>query len=144
MIALAVDWIRRWRAPRPDHDVDQAPASAFGIPLQLYVVALLAVPLLPRGVYISHTVPIALLTDRLTSVSAILVCCLLGAMRSEPVAPRSRRDHRRHFLRVRLSGHGGANRMEAQAERLVRTLPKNSRVMATIDPPTSRASSSST
>ncbi|MGA9940113.1 MAG: hypothetical protein WBP92_17840 [Candidatus Acidiferrales bacterium] len=135
VIALAVDWIRRWRAPRPDHDVDQAPASAFGIPLQLYVVALLAVPLLPRGVYISHTVPIALLTDRLTSVSAVLVCCLLGAMRPSRWHLVAAAIIAAIFFAFVYQDTSVANRMEAQAERLVRTLPKNSRVMATIDPP---------
>ncbi|HEX4001227.1 MAG TPA: hypothetical protein VHX36_01170 [Candidatus Acidoferrales bacterium] len=147
LISIAIDWIGRWRARAPgrefdhgveggaDHDVDHRDARAFGIPLQLYVVALLAVPLLPRGVYVSHTVPIALLTDRLTSVSAILVCCLLGAMRPSRWHLAASAIIAAIFFTFVYQDTSVANRMEAQAERLVHTLPRNSRVMATIDPP---------
>ncbi|HEX4075747.1 MAG TPA: hypothetical protein VHX49_10140 [Candidatus Acidoferrales bacterium] len=131
VIGLAIDWIRRWRAT----DLNRDTARAFGIPLQLYVIALLAVPLLPRGVYVSHTVPIALLTDRLTSVSAVLVCCLLGAMRPSRWHLVASAIIAAIFFAFVYQDTSVANRMEAQADRLVRTLPKNSRVMATIDPP---------
>jgi hypothetical protein len=131
LVALAIDWIRRRRAP----DADRDSARAFAIPLHLYVVALMAVPLLPSGVYVSHTVPIALLTDRLTSVSAVLVCCLLGAMRPSRWHLVASAIIAAIFFAFVYQDTSVANRMEVQAERLVRTLPKNSRVMATIDPP---------
>jgi len=138
VVALAIDLVGRWRAPAAPRDSANAGAEgagAFGIPLQLYVVALLAVPLLPRGVYVSHTVPIALLTDRLTSVSAVLACCLLGAMRPRWWHLAASAAIAAVFFAFVYQDTAIENRMEAQAERLVRTLPRNSRVMATIDPP---------
>lgn len=128
IISLGIDAIRRrgergfWRD--------------YSIPLQLLFLALLAVPLLPRGVHFpGKPAAIALLTERLTSVTAVFACCLLGAMRP-----------RRWHLIVSLAIAGVffaflyqdteiVNRMESQAEELVRTLPPNQRVLATILPP---------
>ena len=97
VIALAIYMVRR-REPSVARD--------FSIPLQLYIVAALAVPLLPRGVHLPHTVPIALLTDRLTSVSAVLICCLLGAMRPSRWHLAASAAIALDLFRVRLSGHG--------------------------------------
>jgi hypothetical protein len=126
-ISLAIDLIHRWREP--------ALGRGFSIPLQLYAIATLAVPLLPRGVYFAHIAAVGLLTDRLTSVSAVLICCLLGATRP-------RRWHLAAsaaivivFFAFEYQDTAKANRMEAQAKRLVRELPVNTRVLATINPP---------
>ena len=127
LISLVIDLIRRRREP--------GLGRAFSIPLQLYVIALLAVPLLPRGIHFPHTVPIALLTDRLTSVSAVLICCLLGAMRPSRWHLAASAAIAVVFFAFVYQDTATVNRMEAQAERLVRALPRNSRVMATIDPP---------
>jgi hypothetical protein len=127
LISLAIDLIGRRREAELGRD--------FGIPLQLYIVAALAVPLLPRGVHLPHSVPIALLTDRLTTVSAVLICCLLGAMRPSRWHLAASTAIAIVFFAFVYQDTGIANRMEAQAERLVRTLPRNARVMATIDPP---------
>jgi hypothetical protein len=127
VISLAIDLGRRWREPGFGPD--------FSVPLQLYVIALLAVPLLPRGIDFPHRVPIALLTDRLTSVSVVLICCLLGAMRPSRWHLAASAAIAIVFFAFVYQDTATVNRMEAQAERLVRTLPRNSRVMATIDPP---------
>ena len=127
LIALAIDLIRRRREHGLAHD--------FRIPLQLYILAALAVPLLPRGVHITNTVPIALLTDRLTTVSAVLICCLLGAMRPSRWHLAATAAIAALFFAFVYQDTAKLNRMEAQAEQLVRTLPRNSRVMATIEPP---------
>lgn len=139
-IALAIDMVRRWREPaQPSRDLGRDSArnfiGDFAIPLQLYIVAALAVPLLPRGVHLPHSVPIALLTDRLTSVSAVLICCLLGAMRPSRWHLAASAAIALVFFAFVYQDTATLNRMEAQAERLVRTLPQNSRVMATIEPP---------
>lgn len=131
LIALAIDLIRRQR----DRNLSRNFAGDFAIPLQLYIVAALAVPLLPRGVHLPHSVPIALLTDRLTSVSAVLICCLLGAMRPSRWHLAASVAIALVFFAFVYQDTAALNRMEAQAERLVRTLPQNSRVMATIEPP---------
>jgi hypothetical protein len=131
LISLAIDLIHRRREPGVGNDR----GHDFNIPLQLYVIAALAVPLLPRGVHLPHSVPIALLTDRLTSVSAVLLCCLLGAMKPSRWHLAASAAIAIVFFAFVYQDTSTVNRMEAQAERLVRTLPRNSRVMATIDPP---------
>lgn len=131
LISLAIDLIRR----RRERDFVRNLGRDFSIPLQLYIVAALAVPLLPRGVHFAHTAPIALLTDRLTSVSAALICCLLGAMRPSRWHLAGSAAIAIVFFTFLYQDTATANRMEAQAEQLVRTLPANTRVMATIDPP---------
>jgi hypothetical protein len=127
LLSLAIDLIHWRRAPGLGRE--------FGIPLQLYFVAALAVLLLPRGLHITHTVPIALLTDRLTSVSAVLICCLLGALQPSRWHLAASAAIAVVFFAFVYQDTAVVNRMEAQAERLVHTLPKNARVMATIDPP---------
>lgn len=130
LIALAIDLVLRRREPGLGDEL----ARDFSISLQLYIIVALAVPLLPRGIHFS-VVPIALLTDRLTSVSAVLICCLLGAMRPRRWHLVATAAIAAVFFTFVYRDTAVANRMEAQAEKLVRTLPKNSRVMATIDPP---------
>jgi len=131
-VALAIDLLRRRR--------ERGLAQSYGIPLQLYILAVLAVPLLPRGIHFSqHTAPIALLTERLTSVSLVLVCCMLGAMRPSKWHLAGSAAVAAVFFAFLYRDTGTVNKMEAQAERLVRTLPANQRVMATIKaPPDSR------
>lgn len=131
LISLAIDLIRRQR----EQNLGRAFTRDFAIPLQLYMVAALAVPLLPRGVHLPHSVPIALLTDRLTSVSAVLICCLLGAMRPSRWHLAASAAIAIVFFAFVYQDTAVVNRMEAQAEHLVRTLPRNARVMATIEPP---------
>jgi hypothetical protein len=103
--------------------------------LQLFLLALLAVPLLPRGVHFPDKVAaVALLTDRLTSVTAALGCCLLAAMRPAKWHLVASLGIGAVFFAFVFQDTGVANKMEAQAEHLVRSLPPNQRVMATIRP----------
>ncbi len=126
IIALAVDAIRRrkhafWRWS--------------GATLQLYLLALLAAPLLPRGVHFPNTVAaIALLTDRHTSVTAALGCCILAAMRPSKWHLVGSLAIAAVFFGFLYQDTAVINKMEAQAEQLVRTLPPNQRVLATILP----------
>ena len=69
---------------------------AYSIPLQLYLVVELAVFLFPRGVHFPHRVAIAMITERLTSISAVAGCCLLAVMRPS-------KWHWRHHSRLRRS-----------------------------------------
>ena len=127
-IALAVDIIRRRREPTL--------WKSYAIPLQLYVLVELAVHLLPGGIHFPPpTAALALLTERLTSVSAVLACCLLGAMQP-------RKWHLAGFAAIAVvffsflyQDTATVDRMEQQVVRLVSELPPNQRVMATILPP---------
>lgn len=108
----------------------------YSIPLQLFLLALLAVPLLPRGVHFpGKPAAIALLTERLTSVTAIFACCILGAMRPRRWHLAASLAIAAVFFAFLYQDTDIVNRMEVQAEELVRTLPANQRVMATILPP---------
>lgn len=103
--------------------------------LQLFLLALLAVPLLPRGVHLPGTVAaVALLTDRLTSVTAALGCCLLATMRPAKWHLATSLAIAAVFFTFVYQDTAVVNRMEADAARLVRTLPRNARVLATILP----------
>ncbi len=127
LFALAVDVIRRRREPNL--------WRYYAVPLQLYVLIELSVYLLPGGIHFPPpTAALALLTERLTSVSAALACCLLGAMQP-------RRWHLVGFAIIAVVFFGfvyqdtaRVNRMEQQVVQLVSTLPPNQRVMATIQP----------
>jgi hypothetical protein len=107
----------------------------YAVPLQLYVIVCLAVILLPDGIrFPQQPSSLALLTERLTSVSAAVLCCLLGAMQP-------RRWHliacsaiAAVFFVFLYQDTATINRMEAQVERLVRTLPPGQRVLGTIKP----------
>jgi hypothetical protein len=126
LIALSVDIIRR-REPNL--------WQYFAIPLQLYILVELSVHLLPGGIHFPPpTATLALLTERLTSVSAALICCLLGAMQP-------RKWHLAGFAAIAVvffsflyQDTAKVNSMEQQVVKLVSTLPPNQRVMATILP----------
>jgi hypothetical protein len=128
VVALLVDVIRRRRDPNL--------WSYYAIPLQLYVLVELSVQLLPGGIHFPPpTATLALLTERLTSVSAALICCLLGAMQP-------RKWHLAGFAAIAVvffsflyQDTAKVNSMEQQVVKLVSTLPPNQRVMATILPP---------
>lgn len=103
------------------------------IPAQLYLLALLAVPLLPRGItFGSNTAPIALLTERLTSVSAVLGICLLAALPARKWHLAATLAIAAVFFFFVYQDTGKADRMETQAEGLIGTLPPNQRVLASI------------
>lgn len=112
------------------------PFERYALPLQLYLLTIIAVALLPRGVAFPPPIAAAaLLTERLTSVAAVLGCCLLGAMQltrwhlvaSAVVAV--------VFFSFLYRDTAVVDRMESQIVRLVSALPRNQRVMATILPP---------
>jgi hypothetical protein len=104
----------------------------YWLAVQIYVVVELASVLFPRTVTLPGKVPISLIPERLTSIAAIGICCVLGAMRP-------RRCHLIGLLIVAgifgaflYQDTGVVNDTEAQAERLVHTLPPNQRVVASI------------
>jgi len=127
--ALVWDAFRRWRRREGRFWLNYA------LPVELYLVTFAAVLLLPRGVQIpGHIAAIALLTDRLTSISLVLLVCLLGALRrgkwhlvvSAAIAA--------VFFGFLYQDTGRINRMESEVAKLVRTLPPGQRVVGTIEP----------
>ena len=111
----------------------------YAIPLQLYVVVEIGVFLLPKAVHFPQTVPaLALLTERLTSVSAITACCILAVMRPSRWHLTGSAVVAVIFFSLLYRDTGSINKMEAQAEELVRTLPPGQRVTASIFFPDNR------
>jgi hypothetical protein len=127
-VALAFDICQR-------HEGSSSVRRHYAIPAELYAVVVIAVLLLPEGIRFANQVPaLALLTGRLTSVSGALICCMIAVMRP-------RRWHLAGYLAIAAVFFGfvyqdtaRANRMEAQVEQLVRTLPPNQRVLGMIPP----------
>ncbi len=127
LVLLLVDLVRRWRGGLP--------WKLFAIPLQLYLIIGLAVGMLPSGVSFSRDLAaVALLTERLTSVAAVLACCLLGAMIPSRWHLVVTGAIAAVFFVFVYQDSGVVNQIEEQADELVRTLPRDSRVMATIYP----------
>jgi len=76
---LLVDAKRGWRTPQW--------WQSYLLPVQLYSLALVAIGLLPSFMVVSHRFgkmgAIGFLSERLTSVAAILACCLLAQIKPE-------------------------------------------------------------
>lgn len=132
--ALAIDVSARLR--------ERGLWTKYSISAQLYVLLLLSAVLLPNGIRLLNQAPaLALLSGRLTSVSAAVFCCLLGVMRPRKWHLIGFAAIAAAFFTFLYQDTATINRIEEQAERLERTLPPNQRVLATILPlPGSRIS----
>jgi hypothetical protein len=125
---VAAEIIRRAR----EHEA----TGEWWLPVQLYALAFIAALLLPRVLYLPEMLgpQVGLLTERLTSVTAVLALCVVGAARPQ-------RWHLAGFAAVAAvfffylySDTGTLNHMEEQAETYAKSLPPGTRVVATIWP----------
>ncbi|HYL68256.1 MAG TPA: hypothetical protein VEX69_03740 [Candidatus Limnocylindria bacterium] len=122
------DVIRRRREP--------GAWAAYAIPLQLYLLVELGVMLLPDGIrFPGFPAALALLTERLTSISAVLICCVLAAAKPRKLYLAGLSAIAAVFFFFLYQDTSILNRMEMQVERLVATLPPGQRVLGTIQPP---------
>ena len=127
-LAMAVDMVRR----RHEH----GGWRNYALPLQLYLLTEVAVALLPEAVAFPPPIAAAaLLTERLTSVSAALGCCLLGVMRPSKWHFAASAAIAAVFFSFLNQDTAVVNKMESQIVALVSALPPGQRVMATILPP---------
>jgi hypothetical protein len=128
LVALIVDVIRRRS--------ESNRWLYYAIPIQLYVLIELSVRLLPGGIHFPPpTAAAALLTERLTSVSSALICCLLGAMLPRKWHFGATAAIAALFFVFVYQDTAKVDRMELQVVRLVSELPPNQRVMGTIIKP---------
>lgn len=124
-VAIAIDVIVRRRERNFWH--------AYLIPLELYVIAEFAVFLLPDGVRVpNQPAALALITERLTSISAGLICCVLGVMLPRKWHLVALAGIAAIFFTLLYQDTAVINRMEAQVAGLIKTLPADQRVLATI------------
>jgi len=128
VLALGVDVVGRRHEPGVWKD--------YSVPLQLYLLTEVAVALLPDAVsFPPPTAAAALLTERLTSVSAALGSCLLGVMRPSKWHLAASAAIAAVFFSFLYQDTSVVNKMESQVVALVSALPPDQRVMATILPP---------
>lgn len=126
--AILVDAVQRFREKRF--------WSSYFIPLQLYALVCAGVLLLPHGIHVpGHIGALALLTDRLTSVSAVLLLCILGGLRAARWHLAALAVIAATFFVFVYQDTSRIYRMELAVGQLVHTLPPNQRVMGTILPP---------
>jgi hypothetical protein len=128
VVSLAVDLAARRR--------EHKPTSLYSLPLQLYLLTEVAIIFLPDAVaFPPPTAAVALLTERLTSVSAAMGCCLLAAMRPRKWHLFASGAIAAVFFSFLYRDTSIVNKMESQIIALVSALPPNQRVMGTILPP---------
>ncbi len=109
--------------------------KAYGIPVQLYVATGMASVLLPTRVSFPHyPAALSFLTPRLTSVSGILACWTLGALKPRKwVAIGSALLAAVFFIFLYIDT-GTLNNLEERVERSVAALPAGHRVVSDIQP----------
>lgn len=106
------------------------------IPLELYVLVEVGVQLLPNSILLAHsTAQFSELSDRLTSISAVLLCCLLACVKPPRWIWAGTAVVAATFFVFLYHDTGVIDRMEQQTEILVHQSPAESRFIQTIDPP---------
>jgi len=110
--------------------------SDYALPAQLYLLTEIAIVLLPGAVaFPPPAAAAALLTERLTSVSAAMGCCLLGVVRPRKWHLAVSAAIAAVFFSFLYQDTSLVDKMESQIVQLVSGLPPDQRVMATIFPP---------
>ncbi len=129
-IAIAVDLALRRR--KRGRWIERAWAR-YAIPAQFYGLAILAISLLPGAVRVhADAASASLLTERFTTLSAVLACCVLGAMRPRKWHLAATAVVAALFFVFLWQDTGRINRMEAQIVQLVSKLPPGQRVMGSV------------
>jgi hypothetical protein len=105
-------------------------------PLELGVLAVFATAMLWGGISISgYSMSLGFLPQRVSLISAVLLLCLLGCMRPRTWHLIALAFCAAIFFLLLYQDTGIINRMEANVENQLATLPRGSRVIATIWPP---------
>lgn len=128
VIALAWDLIVR----RNNSDL----WAQYAVPAQFYALALISVWILPGGVQVTAgSAAASLLTERFTTISGALACCVMGAMRPKKWHLAAGAAIAAVFFSFLYQDTGHLNRMEQQVVELVSKLPPSQRVLGSILPP---------
>ncbi len=107
--------------------------TCFAISIELYALVEIGVFLLPEGIRLRHySAAATLLTERATLISGVLICCALAALPAKRWHMLGWTAIASVFFTFLCQDTGKISQMEAQIEKLVRTLPQNQRVMGTI------------
>ncbi len=124
--------VREWTTPHSH--------CSFRTPLEVWAILLFTAAMIPEVIYLpQYAGPFALIISRLTSLTAVLGLCVLGSVQPRKWHLAGLSLCAAVFFTWLYQDTGVLNRMEKQAEDLVRGLPYGRRVTETIwAPPDSR------
>lgn len=106
------------------------------IPVQLYLLIEAGIQLLPESVLLTHSAAqFSEISERLSSLSAVLLCCLLACVRPPRWLLSAVAALTVVFFLFLYQDTGVIDRMESQAEILVRRIPAGQRLISSVDPP---------
>jgi hypothetical protein len=126
VIAAVYDWIFRARVP----------SATFGLACELYAVAVFATFCLPENLRTNlYAGWIGLLVSRLTLVTAVFGLLVLASLRVPRWSVYGSAVCATAFVLFLYQDTGKLDRMEANARRVVQTLPVGTRVVAVANPP---------
>jgi hypothetical protein len=109
--------------------------SKLRIPLELSLLAVFATALLWGGISIpNYSMGVAFLSQRVSSITAVLLLCLLGCMQPRVWHLIALLGCAVAFFSFLYQDTGIINQMEAHAESLLAALPPGTRVIATLSP----------
>ena len=119
---------------------NRAETAAYRLPLQLYVIFLIAGFLLPWVIFLpQYSAPLGMITERLSLITAVMACCLLGVAKPKNWHLAASAVTAALFFFFVYQDTGTLDRMEQQASRLERSLPLGERIVTSIAfPPGSR------
>ena len=125
---IAVELVRRKSLPG-------LPAE-WAVPLELYLIVQAAVLLLPDSISLpQYPAPVSALTTRLTSISAVLLCCLWASIKPPRWHLSVSVCVTAIFFLFLYQDTALLNGMEDRVQRLVHSIPAGQRVIATIGGP---------
>jgi hypothetical protein len=123
LVCILVDMVRRRHEPRW--------WSSYLLPLELYGLTLLAAALLPSGIRVRQVIgPLLAIPERVTAISAILICCILAVMKPQKWHLAGFATIAILFFSFLYRDTAKVNYIEEQAEAYVRLLPPGQRVIA--------------
>lgn len=130
LIAIAMDLVLR---RRERGNWTQRAWAEYAISAQFCALAILSVWLLPGAVQVhADAASASLLTERFTTISAVLACCLLGAMRPRKWHLAATGAIAALFFAFLWQDTARINRMEKQIGELMSKLPPGQRVLGSI------------
>jgi hypothetical protein len=113
-----------------------APAWRFRTPLEVWAILVFGAAMIPEWIQLPrYAAPVAFSASRLTSITAVMALCILGHMRPRKWHLAGCSVIAAIFFAWMYRDTGVLDRMEAQSESLVATLPPGRRVVKTIWPP---------
>jgi hypothetical protein len=127
LVFLVLDGIQRWH--------DRKHQLRLGVATQLYVLAVLALALLPNAALLpQYAAPVSMLMERLSLVAAVMGCCVLASMRPRKLHALTFGLIAAVFFALYYKDTLKVERLEQQVENMVANLPPGQRVVETIHP----------